>query len=576
MNKRILAATLGFCLLAGGIAAVPRLVDERAARDTLTNQVEAVTGARLALAGPGQFTFSPWPTFLYDKASLAAPDGSLSAELTGVRITVMPLASWFGGAGLSVDVEGFSARIAAIGSWYPARFDRAWLGRLKPFTLTLNKGTVAIESPADTLFGAADRRRLDVELAQFDWPRENATASAALSAVWNGRMVRIEAEAPSLARLAAGETGAFSLDASAQGEDEVSFDGSVAVADMPSLDGAFELVLVNPLSTLRWLGETRRWPQVSELAVSGQLSTTARGWSLSRLKGSLGDATADGGLSIAMSQGRPLIQGTLAFDQIDLRLDQRDTVTLASLQPLLNEPVSPDILSAADVDVLVSTNRLRLPGVALRTVSGALILREGRLRVEVSDGELGGGRADGHVEVRAADEGFAARGRLALKDVRVGELISALPPLGIDDAVMSFTAEASARGASAGAVLGALSGRCESDVAKLDHGAVAGLPTLGTSEPFIGPLDHPRTRAIRFDRVRLVCEIRDGGVAVSRLEAKVGETSAALAGRFAGPEAVFDMTGTLTANKTTGPVPISLTGPWSAPLVSPLSPPSVN
>jgi hypothetical protein len=249
---------------------------------------------------------------------------------------------------------------------------------------------------------------------------------------------------------------------------------------------------------------------------------------------------------------------------------------MASLQPLLNEPVSPDILSAAAIDVLVSTNRLRLPGVALKTVSGALILREGQLRVEVSDGELGGGRADGHVEVRAAEDGFAARGRLALKDVRVGELMPAPAPLGIDSAVMSFSAEASARGASAGAVLGALSGRCESEIAKLDHGAIAGLPGLGTSEPFIGALDQPRTRAIRFDRVRLACDIREGAVAVSRLEAKVGETSATLAGRFAGPAAVFDMTGTLTANKTTGPVPVSLTGPWSAPLVSPLAPPSVN
>lgn len=577
MNKRILAATLGFCLLAGGIAAVPRLADETRARQTLTEQVEAATGARLTLAGPGKFTFSPWPTFLYQNAHLVAADGSLSADLASVRLTLTPISAWFGGAAMTVDVDGFSARVVAGGTWQPPRFDRAWLGRLPPVTLTLNKGLVTVVAPPDTPFGAPDRERVEVMTARFQWPRETAEARATLRGFWNGRMIDLEAVAPSPARLAAGESGAFSLEATAQGgEDEVSFDGTLAVADFPSLDGAFDLSLAHPMATLRWLGEARAWPSLPALTASGTLGTTSRGWSLSRLKGALGDAAADGGLSISVSQGRPLIQGTLAFDQIDLRMDRREASTLGSLQTLLSEPVAPDLLAAADIDVLVSTNRLRLPGAALNTVSGALILREGRLRVEVSDAELGAGRADGHVEVRAADQGFAARGRLALKDVRIGELVSAVPPLGLDGSLMNFTLEATARGASPRGLLGALQGRCDTDLARVSHTKVAGLPSLGTGEPFVGALDQPVARAIRFDRLRLSCDIHQGALSVNRIEARVGDTTATLVGRMDWPHALLDMTGTLTPNKVTAPVPVSLTGPWSAPLVAPLAPPGVN
>src|SRR5690606_11423006 len=115
---------------------------------------------------------------------------------------------------------------------------------------------------------------------------------------------------------------------------------------------------------------------------------------------------AVGVLSVKLQPERPKLQGTLAFETLDLsayvesaRAWKNGTDTRSSV------PISLPLLTALDADLRLSANQVLLSGARLGRAAASVTLASGRMTLDLGDAQLYGGHVQG--TLRAAIEGEA-------------------------------------------------------------------------------------------------------------------------------------------------------------------------
>ncbi|GGE90888.1 hypothetical protein H1W37_19255 [Stappia taiwanensis] len=359
-------------------------------------------------------------------------------------------------------------------------------------------------------------------------------------------------------------------------------DGELTGAGGGPLAGQFAFAA----SDLRGLGQRLGYQLAAEaafgagrLAGTGQLSFDALTLDSARIEldGNLGE----GQLAFDMADPRPRLDGTLAFERLDLSAYLHEAPVLAR-GAWRRAPLA-DVLRQMDLDLRVSAGDLIAGDLSLRRSGLSLLLRDGDFSFDLSEATLAGGRAAASLRAKpdAVSHGYAATMTV------LGE--------GLDFAALPRPQEMEAwpqGGRMAGRASGVAAGESLDDLLS-SYKVTAAVDTrqtrfasdgLATAIGRLGTPGTPATSSGRstFAKLDLALEIAPDAIAVQRLLAETGKHRLIASGRVSRPEGSLALRGLVAAVEADRPadgepegpaaatgVPVLMRGTWSEPLLLP-------
>lgn len=395
------------------------------------DSLNAAFGAspRLHWSAPEAATFSvfPWPSLrivdvrLDDAGGvnlLTAPTARLDLSLVELaRGRFMPTRAILVSPTVTLDIDRPPFAAAAAGSAAPASV----AGALAPLTsLSLSNGllrVVGARRGLDTLI-ANVRGRLD-GLAVGNQLRFN------LSAEWRNAPITIAGvlSNPEAAAKGASSRFQFALDSPLA---KFAFDGAVALGEKPGGEGDMT-VSVPSIAALATFFEARPplFLAADDIAMSGKVKAAPDALTLGDATMTSAKQTFEGAIEIANPGGRPTVSGTLAAE------------TLA-LEPLLGPPQrlfdSPGVWSAKrfaltppqafDLDLRLSASRLDVYGRTLADAAASLMVRDGKLSMNLIDAAAYGGRINGEAALACVGDDLKLSARGELTDADLGAALA--------------------------------------------------------------------------------------------------------------------------------------------------------
>lgn len=486
------AGLLGFAL----VAVVARAsVTTEAVRHAAIRQIEALTGLETEIHGETRLSVFPRLGFSIGDVELERSLGrrkNVVAVIESVRgeIAFLPLLT----GQVVVDelalvrprvVLGVDSR--GVPDWVPdgGALGDLWAGRkLAPQMETARVGGIRIEDGSIEHIDERDGGTMQATAVNgvVAWPALNAPLKTAGSLVWNGEIVSfaLEASAP-LDYLAGGSTRARL--AVESGLVRAGFDGRADAALDPHFEGSVALSTSSVRSSLRWLGiAVAAVPGPGVLSATGKLRLDGRAASLSELAVSLDGSEAEGGLRLVVGEdGRPDLQGTLAFDVLDLdryRAASRPADTAGGTD-WIDRRIAIGGLDQLSADVRLSARSVRLGSIEFGDVAGTVSIRGGAIDIGIGEAALFGGRGLGSLALAPAPEGASFKMSVKLERTEVSRLLG--ETLGIErvGGAANLTASLSGSGATASQIISGLSG--EGRVA-ITGGALAGVDVASLAE----------------------------------------------------------------------------------------------
>jgi len=425
-------------LIVGGITFLMVAPPTDAIRRQIISQVKAQTGRDLSINGPTSFTFYPELGLSMQQVALSAPPTMGGKPLVtmgalDVSVRLLPLLSreiavdklvlhqpvfelrvdkagrksWdfaaapspvrFATAG-SVDVAQFVSPAAAQAGGLPAELKQIALGEVR-----IENGTVRYSDEAagtrqevkaiDASFGLKSIASPFEVNGSFDWSGEKLAFSSVLTTpqtLLENRPVKL----------------AFNLNGRPV---SASYDGSLTLADVPTLEGSIKANAASLRALATWLG-TQLPPAkgFGPLEINGRIKTAAKTVTFSDANFMLDGATATGKVSIDSSGARPYINATLGISELDLNkyISSDGAVTAPAPTPAARSPQQTAPSGRDAIDDLLN-RQPQSPGTRVKGYTQ----RSGWSEAPIDVASLGLVDADAKVTV----------GRLLYQNLKVGQ-----------------------------------------------------------------------------------------------------------------------------------------------------------
>jgi AsmA protein len=326
---------------------------------------------------------------------------------------------------------------------------------------------------------------------------------------------------------------------------------------------------------LRWAG-LRSLPGggLGRFAIRGQANVAGSNFSLTGVNLELDGNVAEGVLAFA-NDGRPLLQGTLAADTVDvapyvstLRLLSQDE------REWSNRQISLEGLTGIDLDLRLSAARVALTGAQLGRTAVAANLRSGRLTLSIGESQAFGGLLKGSVALARSAGGIDMKAQLQFTDVDLEKCLGKLFAVRRLEGKGNLNFAVEATGASVLALARTLNGRASVNA---QQGALAGMnleQLLRRLErrPLSGGGDFRNGRT-PFERLTLALTIVQGKASLEDGRLEGAAVRLAIDGLASIPERDLDLKG--TASLVTPPtssgfeLPFVVQGSWQDPLLLP-------
>ncbi len=188
------------------------------------------------------------------------------------------------------------------------------------------------------------------------------------------------------------ESGLYALDVTSEGF-EASFRGRCAAACQTAFGTLRLRAAVNEGGGKAILDAMAPWERPDTIALSGELTLSKRRASLDNAAISFGDHAAKGSLALDMTGARPRLEGTIAYDTLDV------TPAWISSPAAAFKFSGGNIDRVADFDLRVSADRLRAGSLETGPLALALSATRDRISVDVASVALFGGYASGRFDV---------------------------------------------------------------------------------------------------------------------------------------------------------------------------------
>ncbi|MGL4437643.1 MAG: AsmA family protein [Bosea sp. (in: a-proteobacteria)] len=163
-------------------------------------------------------------------------------------------------------------------------------------------------------------------------------------------------------------------------------------------------------------------------ALSGRLRISEEGAQIGNASLVLGSDVLDGALDWRRRENRWRLTGTLAGTNLDIGRPQAgvDVGRLTFPDIAATAQIDIDDLVAHDIDLRVSLQRLRLPGMVFTDVAGQIMATDKRLDLSISNAGLYGGLARGRGSVVRLPAGIELRSQLTAERVDLAQFSTEL------------------------------------------------------------------------------------------------------------------------------------------------------
>ena len=570
----------------GGVALLPFLIPADHIRDAVKAEIRAVTGLDPILRGNAAVSLFPSASVVLNDVILGdgrADDAAMTAERLTARLSLLPL---FVGRIEIADVSLVRPRIAVTfdadgRSNWSALIDtlsrvlkpdaRRADGLLSFSEIRIADGTVSVSDErhgiSETLAG--------VELS-LAWPSISNSFGATGEFLWRDEPVDASLTLSDFFAAIAGDQSGVKIRLTGAPLKFV-FDGHLSHRPKLKIEGAVAADADSLRRALHWAG-LRSLPAggLGRFALRAQASVAGSSVALSRLSLELDGNTAEGVLAIG-NDGRPLLQGTLAAEALDVspyvstfRLLTRDEHEWSA------GPIALAGDTGFDVDLRLSAAKIALGAATLGRTAIAASLRGGRMTLSIGESQAFTGMLQGTMGVAKSEAGIDLKAQLLFTDVDLesclGELFAVRRLEGRGD--LAFTIDAS--GSSVLALTRSLNGEANLTT---NQGALVGfnveqLLRRLERRPLSGGRDF-RTGRTPFDKLTVALKIAQGTAVVQDIHMEGAAVKLALGGSASIPARDLDLKGTATlvdasaADTAAFELPFVVQGRWEDPIMLP-------
>ena len=592
-RRRPTIAVFAAVVLFASVLAAPLFLGNLASDPALQSAyVRAASRDSYSLVTP--VTLLESPRLVLERGTLSLAPGQSGKPRTGEALHSLLTG---GGARLALDAATFTLDRAdfpiRIGEGAGAQESTDILGPLMAALSGLNFHTLSVRNATILVrTSGADEEALRNVVAEITSKR-NVSLSAKGTFRLRGQTLAFDT---TIGTAGGKKEGPFPLRISIGGGlVAASVEGRLALGDRLQLSSQqAELKVPNLRELARWLGAT--WPfgrGLEAFSAKGPLEWSGGTIAFENASFMLDGNKASGGLSLSLGASHPVIEGTLAFN--DLSLDPYLTARPAgagglavatnwiSLVPFRGAESS-SLVREIDADIRISAASVAAGGASLGRCAATVSVKDGKLNAELAEVELdGGGKGEGQMsaDMTAAEPRYSLRAKIKDYDMsRAARALFGHPAVeGVGTLAVDFTGE----GQTEEAIVASLAGRMDIDLPEgarlgVDVGALTSVTETAPQDGW-GPAVKGATAldslAARF--------LATGGVlTVLSVTGSADATTFLAAGSVNVAERALDLTVSVTrgtpndkdaAGDAAPAKGFQLRGPWASPTIRRLAPP---
>ncbi|KAB2913440.1 MAG: AsmA family protein [Hyphomicrobiaceae bacterium] len=201
---------------------------------------------------------------------------------------------------------------------------------------------------------------------------------------------------------------------------DASFDGHFDLAEDIQLSGQAEISTPSLRRAARWFGVLlTNAPGLNATTIKGQIRWARRTFAVENAKVIVDGNEAAGTLSLNLAGERPLIDGTLAFNALDLTpyaqaarsqsfVFDRETASWSAFD------ISMPIIRHVDADLRISAPKVAMSGFGLGRGAATISVRSGKLLADIAELDLHAGTVSAQISADMNDfvPRYAMRGRV--------------------------------------------------------------------------------------------------------------------------------------------------------------------
>ncbi len=396
-------------ILAGLAAATPYLINSRLVKNQISSQISSWMGLPVTVRGEPIVTVFPYLTVKLKEVEVGSNLPGEQAPLVSMDVLRAEM-YWLPLVLGEFKVRRFSLINPQFSLVRRADGERSW--DLEHGTLLAPKGQGTGLSLSDISLGrfaiSGGKARYADEISGRDevfddinlsviWPSTGRAASVEGKFTWREEDIALEANSDRPMELITGGLSPLNL-AIQSDRFSAQLDGTAATLSDLQLEGDFSFETQSLRKMLTWLGfELAPGENLGAASISGRANMVGASASFSEMALKLDDNQADGVLQLDFRRERGLVQGTLAYDQLNLspylsRLEGGPSV--------LERSLSPKDLGRMDIDVRLSANSLSLGAVTLGRTAASLVTRNQQLSLSIGEAFAYGGRLEASLEMR--------------------------------------------------------------------------------------------------------------------------------------------------------------------------------
>lgn len=445
--KKVLAALgiLAVIVIAAAVI-VPGLVPAEKIRDEMVAQVKAATGRDLSIDGKMAVSLFPTLSVQVANVALSNPPGFTTRDLVrlgavDVRLKLMPMLVG------RIEVDSFVLLDPVISletdrhgraNWVfdqgkPADKAKSGGGSAGAVPLSdIRLGNVRIANGrltyADGKTGAKEEVS-DVNLA-IGLPGLDSPLTATGGLRWHGKLIELTLDVARPRALLEGKATDAGVAVAAEPV-KFAFKGSVE----SGVTGDLELAVPNLRGLAQWVtGKPLDAPGIGlgPLSITGRLAAAGAKVSFSDAVLRLDAIKAAGDLAVDTGGARPAVKGRLAVETLDVNpylppegqgskaAGTRSTPAhpAAAKSDWSDEPLDASALKAADVDLTLSAQAIRVQAIQVGKTALRVVIKDGRLAADLTELALYQGAGSGRLAVDGSAPGVGLDAVFSLKGLK--------------------------------------------------------------------------------------------------------------------------------------------------------------
>jgi AsmA protein len=501
-----LFSLLGLILIAavGTFFLIPYVVSAQTIRESVADQLEALTGREVVVSGPASLSVFPSVSVRIGGVSIANAEGMgqeafIAMDELDVSVRLMPL--------LLGDVEiehfvavrprfNFTVNAADRPNWRLGGVaSKASETRAKPASspaaAPVKIGTFLIRDGQIKYRNQRSGAAIDTSSinATVTWPSLASPMATAGSLVWRGEVLSFKTRSDDPIGLASGgttpasvmvESSRFTVDVKGQFSTTVDF----------AVDGRINLQVPSVRALARWFdAELPQGLGLNKLSLASKFLVGGTKLAFSEAALGLDGNTAEGAIVVTLGGRRPQLQATLAASTFDLNpylparaapskesASGKDVAPAAPRAGWSVEPIDMSGLATINADLRLSAGKISARNYDLGSGAITASLKDGRLTAQVAELKAYGGQINATLAVDGSDEAPAVTTNFNVQGVALLKFLTDMAGFSRLDGKGDISGNLQATGGSMNELVESLSGKF---TLAAQNGAIKGMDLAG-------------------------------------------------------------------------------------------------